>query len=298
MALTLLKPTQYEPLTALPGQEVYDVENKGRSSDTEEYQPIMHHRSSFENKEDEFSQEFSTIHNPVLNGDKEFSSEFSTMYNTVVRGDDKSSSEFSTLHSPTVNGDNNFSSEFSTLHSPIVNGDKDFSSEFSTQHNLVANWVKDLSPEFSILHSPIVNGDKELSSEFSTIQTETKKQETHLLNNELAEVERIQQSLLTPKAYLNKTITAKKYETENGLNIQNLSALLTDESPDGYSEFIRDNLVNFVNENADCMCYDLSADLECLKRKFMQHITHLIGQKALKSSDTVNQVFYPVAETG
>jgi hypothetical protein len=326
MALTVLRPTQYEPLTALPDQEVYDVENTGRRSDTEAYTPI---RSSVENKQDNILQKFSTIHNPVLNGDKEFSSEFSTMYNTVVKGDDESSSEFRTLHSPIVNGDDfssefstqhnpilngdNFSSEFSTLHSsivnedkdfssefstlrsPIVNGDNDFSSDFSTLHSPIANGDKDFSSEFSTLHNPIVNGDNDFPSEFSTIQTETEKHENRLLSNELSEVERIKQLLLTTKAYLKKTLAAKKYETEYGLNIQNLSAHLTGESPDDYSEFIHDNLINFVNANADCMCYDLSANLECLKRKFMQHIRHLIGQKALKSSDTVN-LSYLVAE--
>jgi hypothetical protein len=242
----------------------------------------MHHASLVQSKGDEFSQEFSTLRNPVLNGNKEFSSEFSTM-----KGDDVSSSEFSTLHSPLVNGDNDFSPEFSTIGSyqnlSMVNGDNDFSPEFSTIGS-----YQNLS---------MVNGSSESSSEFSTIQTATENHGSHLLSNEEAEAKIIRQSLLTSKAYLNKTFTAKKDEREYVLNMQNLSAYLTGESQDDYSQFIDDNLMNFVNENADCRCYDLSINLECLKRKFMQHIRHLIGQKALKSSDTVNQASYPVAET-
>jgi hypothetical protein len=143
----------------------------------------------------------------------------------------------------------------------------------------------------------MVNGSSEFSSGFSTVQTETGREESHLLSNELAEAKRIQQSLLTSNGSLNKTPSSKKNEIKYILNIQNLTAYLTGESPNDYSEFINDNLINFVNENSYCRGYDLSVNFECLKQKLMQHIRYLSSQKALKLSDTVNLVSYPVAVT-
>jgi hypothetical protein len=190
--------------------------------------------------------------------------------------------EFSTIYNPSVNEHNKFSSEFSTIHD-IRNGDNEFSSEFYTRQN-----KQNLS---------MLNGSSEFSSGFSTVQTQRGTEEINLLNNELADAKIIQQSLLTSNGSLNKTLSSKETEIKYVLNIQNLTSYLTGESPNDYSEFINDNLVNFVNENAYCRGYDLSVNLECLKQKLQQRIRYLSSQKALKLSDTVNQVSYPVAET-
>jgi hypothetical protein len=219
----LIKAVQYESLTTLPSQEVYVVENTVRSSIIEGNQSIIHHKGSVENKEDEFSQEFSTIHNPIVNGDNEFSS------------------------------------------------------------------------ESSIIHTDIGNGD-EFSSGFSTVQTQAHTKESDV-RNELIEAERIQQSLLTSNGSLNKTLSSMPDEIKYVLNIENLTAYLTGESPSDHLEFINDNLINFVNENAYCRSYGLSVNFECLKQKLMEYIRYLTRQKTLKLSDTVNLVSYPVAET-
>lgn len=208
----LLKPTQYESLATLPSQEVYDVEHPRRSSNTEEDQSIMHHKSSVGNIEDEFSQEISTIHNPIVNGDNEFSSEFSA---------------------------------------------------------------------------------RQYNQNLSMVGTE----ESHLLNNEVADAQGVQQSPLTSNGSAIKTPSLKKNEIKYVLSIQNLTAYLTGESPNDYSEFINDNLINFVDENAYCRGYDLSVNFVCLKQKLMQHIRYLSSHKALKFTDTVSRVSYPVAET-
>jgi hypothetical protein len=290
------------------------VEHTGRSSNIEEDLSIMHHKNSVENKEDKFSQEFSTLHNPSVKGNNEFSSEFSIIHDTG-NGNNEFSSEFSTIHD-TGNWDNKFSSEFSTIHD-TGNGDNEFSSEFSTMHD-TGNGDNEFSSEFSAIHDT-GNGGNEFSSEFSTrqynqnlsmvhenskfssgfstVQRETGTEGSHLLSNELAGTKRMQQSRLTSNGSLNKIPFSKENEIKYVLNIQNLTAYLTGESPNDYSEFINDNLINFVNENAYCRGYDLSVNFECLKQKLMQHIRYLSSQKPLKLSDTVNQVSYPVAET-
>lgn len=292
----LLKPTQYESLATLPSQGVYDMEHTGRSSNTEEDHSIMHHKGSVGNMEDEFSQEFSTIHNPIVNGDNKFSSEFSTIH-VDGNGDNEFSSEFSIIHD-NGNLNNEFSSEFSTIHD-TGNGDNEFLSEFSTIND-TGNVENKFSSEFSARlynqNLSMANGSGEFSSGFSTVPTETGTGESHLLNNEVAEAERIQQSLLTSNGSSIKTPSLKKNEIKYVLSIQNLTAYLTGESPNDYSEFINDNLINFVNENAYCRGYDLSVNFVCLKQKLMQYIRYLSSHKALKLTDTVNQVSYPVAK--
>jgi hypothetical protein len=142
-----------------------------------------------------------------------------------------------------------------------------------------------------------VSESRDFSSGFSTVQTETGREESRLLSNELAEAKRIQQSLLTSNGSLNKILPSKEDEMKYVLNIENLTAHLTGESSDDYSEFIDDNLINFVNENAYCRGYDLSVHFECLKQKLMQHIRYLTNQRALKASDIINQLSHSVAET-
>jgi hypothetical protein len=259
----LLKSTRYESSATLPSQEEYDVEHTGKSSDIEEYQSIMNHKSSVENKQDEFSQEISTAQNPIVNRHKGFSSEFSTIHD--IR-----------------NGDNEFSTEFSTIHD-VKNGDNEFVSEFSTRQ-----YIQNLST---------VSESREFSSGFSTVQTETSTEENSILSNELAEAKRIQQSPLTSNGSLNKTLSSKEDEIKYVLNIENLTAYFTAESSNDYSEFIDDNLINFVDENSYCRGYDLSVNFECLKQKLMQRIRYLTSQKAPRISDTVHQLSYPVAET-
>jgi hypothetical protein len=311
---TLLEPTQYESLIS-PRQEVYDVDNTGRRSNAGEYKSIVDEEGSVGKKDDEFLKKNSVKQNSILNDGKGILSEFGRIYNPILNEGIDFTSEFSALQNPIMNGDKEFSSEFSAIQNPIVNGDKEFSSEFSTLQSPIVNGDKEFSSEFSTLQNPIVNRDNEFSSEFSTvednhnltpvneggefsaIQTDTQTGESRFSGKEQAEMARIQQSLLTSNASLNSTLASKEDEIEYVLNIQNLTAYLIGESSDDYSEFIDDNLVNFVNENAYCRGYDLSVSFECLKQKLMRHIRHLTREMALISPGIVNRASRPVAQT-
>lgn len=102
----LPKPITYEQPTTIPIQEYYDVENTGRNVLTENYKSILNNQDAVTKKEN-------TLRNPTANVDTEFLTEFSTTHNPVVNGGYESS-EFVMIQEPIVNWDTELPSTFDT----------------------------------------------------------------------------------------------------------------------------------------------------------------------------------------
>jgi hypothetical protein len=307
----LPKPMLYEFLTTLPSQEHYDVENTGKYSLIEDHKSIIYHQDSIANKENNFSPDVYTVHDPTVNGESEyfsgfsenpimseetkFSAELSTVQNPILNDGYKSSTEVPATHNPITDGSNELSSEYSTSSKNLTNEDTEFSTSFSAKRNQVANSGYKTS-DFSAVKDHSVNLDSPFPSEFSTMQTLDHTNRSRLSDGVL-EANKSQESQLTSHNPLKETHSANGELEYNYLNMIDIIGYLIGYPSNYVSDIITKNLTRVIGNNAYCRHGDLSVSFECLKEKLLQDIKYLMIQKALKFSETVRLIRVPMSET-